>query len=105
MSTHTPTPWRLLDNTGGQRSLVHIECEETLAPVCSIPKKRIADAAFIVRAVNSHAQLLEALKLANELLDNSDVRHYIGHDLGEMSQLHKALNTSRAAIAQAEGKE
>lgn len=47
--------------------------------------------------------LLAALELANELLDNSDVRHYIGHDLGEMSQLHKALNTARAAIAKAKG--
>jgi hypothetical protein len=59
---HTPVPWRLLDNTGGGRNLVHVECEETLEPVCSIPKARIADAELIVNAVNCHADLLEALE-------------------------------------------
>lgn len=59
---HTPTPWRLLDNTGGKRTLVHVECEATLEPVCSIPRKRMADAAHIVHCVNTHDALVEALE-------------------------------------------
>lgn len=58
----------------------------------------------VTRAVNCHADLLEALKLADELLNNSDVRYYISHELGEMSRLHRALNAAHAAIAKAEGR-
>jgi hypothetical protein len=43
-------------------------------------------------------ELFEACELALELLDNSDVRHYISTELGEQAKLHKAINAARAAI-------
>jgi hypothetical protein len=47
-------------------------------------------------------QLIEACELALELLDNSDVRHYISTDLGEQAKLHKAINACRNTIRKAQ---
>ncbi len=47
---------------------------------------------------------IDALRLHAELLDNSDVRDFIGRKLGEQSRLHAALKAGRAVIAKAEGR-
>jgi hypothetical protein len=101
MTTHTPTPWRLLDNTGNGRNLVHVECEETLDPVCSIPKARIADAALIVRAVNGYGALerqneamYSALQAANSVLDC-----ILNTDQMPMDEIDAALLSIRKALA------
>lgn len=51
-----------------------------------------------LKAVSDHAALRDALQQCLDLLDHSDVRHYIGTALGEMSQLHKALRESKKVL-------
>lgn len=74
-AAHTPTPWQIMPS---QRSnLLHVEASPDTGrggePVCSIPKSRKQDAAFIVRACNSHAGLVEALLHARRLIASRDV--------------------------------
>lgn len=54
---HTPTPWYLLP----ARTLVNIKGPGGWQ-IGQIPMDEKANAAFIVRAVNSHEELLEACK-------------------------------------------
>jgi hypothetical protein len=92
--THTPTPWRLLDNTGNGRNLVHVECEETLDPVCSIPKARIADAELIVRAVNMHSELVWAARVALDYLGEAlanEPEDYENHELADLVKRLEAV--------------
>jgi hypothetical protein len=42
--------------------------------------------------------LLNALEAALEILDNSDVRHFVGTKLGEQAKLHRAINLGRHAL-------
>ena len=44
----TPLPWNMQD--GGRSNLAHVERESDGAQVCSINKKRVADAAYIQHA-------------------------------------------------------
>ena len=67
----TPTPWDFVQ--GGPTRLAHVETRHDNPngaglPVCSIPKKRTGDAAFIVLACNAHHDLLDALKKARECI-------------------------------------
>ena len=66
---HTPTPWRVAPSGGisGNGEIVVcndiptlIECEEK--PITDGFGRASANAEFIVRAVNSHAELVEALR-------------------------------------------
>lgn len=62
--SHTPTPWT---NIASKKSgLWHIEssidAKVSGEPVCSVPSRN--NAAFIVRACNSHEDLVKALKSA-----------------------------------------
>jgi hypothetical protein len=67
MNKHTPTPWETADAYGpieGGQSIKAV-CDNYL--ICSTTgyygrDGAIANAAFIVRAVNSHEQLVAALK-------------------------------------------
>ncbi len=61
---HTSLPWGALNN--GRSTLWHVEGPDGAA-VCSVPKARKADAAYIVRACNSHYELLAALESLLEL--------------------------------------
>lgn len=91
---HTPTPWEVsrthsADWIVAAGELIAI-CEETNEQKTSA----IANAAFIVRAVNSHEDLLGALKLANEKLIQLKVTNTGWPELNKVWE----------AIAQAEGK-
>lgn len=61
-----------------------------------------ANAAFIVRACNSHYELLEACKEMQSLLENSDVRFKICDggrgNLGEQSRYHRVMGLAAKAI-------
>ncbi len=86
-SQHTPTPWH------DDLSTVHgpeIDAEyQEKQIVCSVINR--ADAAFIVRAVNAHEELLETLKEALPYLSKYGVPDHI-------------TNSAILAIAKAEGK-
>lgn len=47
-------------------------------------------------------ELLEACKAMKEILEQSDTRHYIGHDLGDYSKLHDAIHKANRAIQHAQ---
>jgi hypothetical protein len=60
MSKHTPTPWTVPD--GGIRPAIYTADEvEHIATMADTGDEMEANAAFIVRAVNSHDALVEAL--------------------------------------------
>lgn len=72
----TPIPWTyFVGNTNG-RGLIRIEVDGTGEHIASMPRGAISEAraAFIVRAVNSHAALIEALEWALMFFD-ADFEH------------------------------
>jgi len=98
---HTPTPWHrnvspaykypiFADKNGDAkgRDWIHI------AAVLSGNPNQEADLDFIIRAVNSHEALLEALKAAKNLLDEQAIDD--GH--------HAEYTMIEQAVAKAEGK-
>jgi hypothetical protein len=79
MSEHTPTPWAAdPDDREGYEWNVHIV--EAARPHMRIaftsngPDSE-ANAAFIVKAVNAHDGLVEALEFIRDGFDNQDVNH------------------------------
>lgn len=89
---HTPTPWKLFTNLDNNYS----------KDIFSKDKRRIVaglssdDAEFIVKAVNSHDLLLNALKDARQ--------SYINREEGTTNEDYKIILEMDKAIAQAEGK-
>lgn len=51
----------------------------------------------LIRLRVANADLVETLQKAFELLDNSEVRHFISTNLGEQARLHAVLNAIRKA--------
>lgn len=97
----TRGPWLLRKETtrGEFVTAYKIRAEDdsliaTLGPVAQDANARLIAAA---------PEMYEALTTAYDLLDNSDVRHYISSNLGEQAQLHRALNAARAILAKAVG--
>ncbi len=88
--THTPTPYRINDNDKrqvitGNRTGVIATCQSR------------ENAAFIVRACNNHAALVEALKLVREAgLATNDLRRSL--------MFSEAMPKVLAALAAVEGK-
>ncbi len=63
--THTPTPWKVMNRTDKQVS-GYIHSTELGIDKGHVGLVKPQDAAFIVRVVNAHEELIEALKrLAN----------------------------------------
>lgn len=103
MEKHTPTPWKIENqkgkNLGGMimQQPPYIVSQKGNA-VCSMGGGSVfyenaeANAAFIIRAVNSHGELLAALKTA---------RSIILHDIDETEADCCQIDN---AIAKAEGK-
>ncbi len=96
-TTHTPTPWKYVeDKSLGDREFGKGETMDGKnTPFSSIKRE---DAAFIVRAVNSHEELLFALKQLLEMVEDRPRHKYeVPGTVGDREKLaHKA-------IAKAEG--
>jgi hypothetical protein len=99
MSKHTPTPWTYTTTYPAGDYVIHAQGIPWKLAYLSNPDPKIqgkyewpleANAAFIVRAVNAHADMLALLK---ELIDIE------GPCPGNAEWAHKV----RAAIAKAEG--
>jgi hypothetical protein len=101
---HTPTPWRrqprhnsliIAGPSGEQIALVR-------ALTSDCPQGQ-ANLAFIVRACNSHAQLVEALRDALPALEQAvtvaDISAGYSHD--ERQDAHRRLSQARAALSAA----
>lgn len=93
---HTPLPWRPLNLTPERpgTSIGWSENTGTILVVYGHHEKE--DAAFICRAVNSHYELLEALRN----IINSDMAQ---REVNE-GQISDVLTQAKAAIAKAEDK-
>lgn len=89
MGTHSTTPWHV--TSGG-----FID-SETDRVACMFPGCETANAAFIVRAVNSHDRLIAALKTLDECYCE------IGAPMTSADRLRhrKAIIETRAALAAA----
>ena len=93
---HTPGPWEIRDNQeiivreGGGTVRLIAQCHAGHSP------ERSANAAYIVRACNSHEELLQALKV---LLDHTEEQYPHFESIRGINDKEKA----RAAIANAEG--
>jgi hypothetical protein len=83
MAGHTPTPWKEREGyiCWGDLKTVPIrpmQREWATDPGNKDHDAALANAAFIVRAVNSHAELIAILKYARRFLKKEDVDvHYI----------------------------
>jgi hypothetical protein len=88
-SAHTPTPWKLISGPFGTGH--HFGNDEQ--PIGKT--KTIADAAFIVRAVNSHEELLKLVKDLN----------YAFYAIGTSKAMKEVMARSKEIIAKTEGRE
>ena len=79
MSNHTPTPWVLgVDGVGDIFDADNRSIAKTDAWNVSThrtPRENRANAAFIVKTVNSHDALVAALQFIADGYDNQDVNH------------------------------
>jgi len=97
---NTPTPWTMNPSKTDDRSYI-ADCGfgYTIWPAnpCHTTYDSTAyeNAEFIVRAVNNHDELLEAAKLAYELLNKDKAKTYAPNSLAKIEK----------AIAAAEGEE
>ena len=100
-SKHTPTPWKANKWAPGWE----ISAPESHYTVCRLTdcNNEEANAAFIVRACNSHDELLEALKglLLEVTGAHSGTSSIFAEELKSGRSFHIAV--ARAAIAKAEG--
>jgi hypothetical protein len=87
--THTPTPWEVYSG----REILAIR-QKDMGVIVDLPTTRQAteDAAFIVRAVNSHEELLVTLKEAVMAIDN---------EIADRPMGNTKLPEIRAALARA----
>lgn len=106
---HTPTPW-VIDGSGTIRSL---SSNKTVAYAAGWSQAEAnANAALIIRAINSHAALVKALKgiLADwderNHGDREQLKIYAGHEYWSprASMIgSECIAAARAALSQAEG--
>lgn len=87
---HTPTPWTL-DQRGNIVTVKRSDIEPSNAETVICDMMSFENAAFIVKAVNCHDELVEAAQLALDVLSSSIFRE------GETA------NILRAALAKAKG--
>ena len=96
----TPRPWKVTTTPFARGERVRISGESTIvANVLSDPNKRMmsrANAELIVRAVNSHDQLVAALRRAIRYFDEAEQHR---------EAWGKMVDDFRAALAAAEGGE
>jgi hypothetical protein len=104
---HTPIPWRI-GYYNAQKCTIGIVVdtdagEDVVAEVCHhdgyLPGEfGEANAAFIVRACNSHDALLAACRRLLDVIDEYGLHDHAGEDIGDVE-----TSAARAAIAEAEG--
>lgn len=103
MSEHTATPWHIQHEFDFEPTFILAgEDEELLVAACrpdELPNAR-ANAAFIVRAVNAHDALVEAVKQLLQAYAPNAQRS--ADEEGEQC-LHSSVQRARAALKLAEG--
>lgn len=100
---HTPAPWHYYEHSHDLKFVVG-DATTAIAHICPSGRRKLdeANAAFIVRAVNSHEELLAALYNLKTWIE-ADAKGYCAKELRAVS-LERHLAVARAAIAKAEGR-
>lgn len=100
-TAHTPTPWEIRDVPSRERFKITDSTGYTIAEMPSYPiiEKEEANAAYIVRAVNAHEALLEALEQCLTL-DGATAER--SHTMA-LKRLQAINEIATAAIAKAKG--
>lgn len=112
-AAHTPTPWQAMPSGRIVHEYVPRGCRAvqctSVAEVCDgFGQPKAANAAFIVRACNSHAALemhREAADLFKQFLESLP-KGWLGKTTGDVGLLNEAyikLGKARAALALAKG--
>jgi len=108
VTEHTPTPWIVTHQTGSDFSFDIVSPQEprgiivgSTGSCMDVNSRSGADAAFIVRAVNSHEALLEAAK---RIIDSINEEQRNNGLVGYTEGFVIAFDDLQKAIAQAEGK-
>ena len=115
MSEHTKMPWRTSDERE-MNGAIWIGCDHPKVGFVSHAEVRSgceeadelgsieANATFIIRACNSHYELLAACKEANEAIERlmTEVCCYPDHDIGAAASGELARRSIRNAIRKAE---
>ncbi len=96
---HTPIPWTVQPSAHRSINIVALDVEpqQNIAAMVVLDVPGKANAEFIVRAVNSHSALLEAL----EGLVNQETAHLKAWNIIEHPGDNPALEQARTAIDQA----
>lgn len=103
---HTPTPWMVSDSDASNYGAEIITSSKTKAKrvACRLGgPDRDGNAAFIVRACNSHDALVKALKRC--MVDLDAAKLLAQHTIGEPHGLNQTLEIARTALALANGAE
>ena len=108
MSEHTATPWEVFANENGlpiisskRGFIAFIRDLDNTNPADG--DEIMANATFIVRACNSHEQLVEVLGRLTAAAHDVTVSTHAGLDSSvELSELYQAHNEARAALEAAE---
>jgi hypothetical protein len=102
---HTPTPWRVFTSKDGRYLGVGEETGDGILAngygMWRDGDEAIANAALIVRAVNSHAELVAALESAVDLLEQA--RREANYDLDpyETDESKTTIGKFRSVLARA----
>ena len=83
--SHTPTPWEYLEDTG---EIFPKDRNQSQYPIAESVKA--SNGKFIIHAINSHDELLEAAKVALEELDPWEVSS------DKIEKLKKAIEKAEA---------
>lgn len=107
MAAHTPTPWRAVPCTTREgftiaQAPVNARGEQNVAIAANIAQlgNNSADAAFIVRACNSHAQLVAALEWTQKIIcayldaETQAERDYLWKDIEHAHKTNSAALTA-----------
>jgi len=95
---HTPTPWRVACDAAREATVPIFGADLRYVGSTGHDRVGLADAAVIVRAVNSHDRLVKALRA---LVGNGNNRW--GYDVAANALNDDIRNEARAALAEAEG--
>lgn len=89
----TPRPWTVVVNPYGDHIIGNLATLKTVAIVRKLSENSEANAAHIVRCVNSHDALIDAAKCLERVWEND----------GDVLAMSDAMRALSIAIEQAEG--
>lgn len=97
---HTPTPWHVVNGTQIRDELMPFDKDESWTALIATAASE-HDSEFIVRACNSHDQLVAALKDAKILLELNGVDLKDAADYGNGEHAYQTVRRIHEALAAA----